>query len=145
MSVDTSRIATDSSWVWACYTRPEPLQHAFAAASDSLRNEDGWPNPDNGNEPLVADLALEGGGVKGIALVGAVLVLSEARYRFRGVADTSAGAIAATLIASITKAGEPMVTHKELMDSMEFSNFMPEGRLHSFLERGGWKAGLHRR
>ena len=37
------------------------------------------------------DLVLEGGGVKGIGLVGAVLTLSDAGYRFPRVAGTSAG------------------------------------------------------
>lgn len=141
MSVDTSGIVIDTTSDLG-YRRPEPLQHAFAAASQSLLHDDGWPNPANNNQhELVADLALEGGGVKGIALVGAVLVLSEAGYRFRGVAGTSAGAIAATLIASITKAGQSMVKLKELMDSMDFSKFMPEGRLHSFLDHEGGKVG----
>lgn len=79
--------------------------------------------------------------MKGIGLVGAVLVLSEAGDRFRGVAGTSAGSIAATLIAALTKAGQPMSRLKEFMDSMEFSKFMPEGRLHSFLDHEGGKVG----
>jgi NTE family protein len=139
--IDTSGIAIDPNSGLG-YRRAEPLQHTFLAASESLRHDDGWPNPANADQPeLVADLALEGGGVKGIALVGAVLVLSEAGYRFRGVAGTSAGAIAATLIASITKAGQPMLKLKEYMDTMEFSKFMPEGRVHSFLDHEGGKAG----
>jgi NTE family protein len=36
-----------------------------------------------------ADLVLEGGGVKGIALAGAVLRLSEAGYVFPRIAGTS--------------------------------------------------------
>jgi predicted patatin/cPLA2 family phospholipase len=39
-----------------------------------------------------ADLVLEGGGVKGIGLAGAVLALDQAGYRFQRVAGTSAGA-----------------------------------------------------
>lgn len=47
-----------------------------------------------------ADLVLEGGGVKGVGLVGAVLRLMDAGYRFTRVAGTSAGAIVAALLAS---------------------------------------------
>jgi NTE family protein len=38
---------------------------------------------------MKADLVLEGGGVKGIGLVGALSVLEEAGYEFPAVAGTS--------------------------------------------------------
>jgi predicted patatin/cPLA2 family phospholipase len=41
------------------------------------------------NKPI--DLVLEGGGVKGIALLGAVLTFYDAGYRFKRIAGTSAG------------------------------------------------------
>ncbi len=50
--------------------------------------------------PQKADLVLEGGGVKGIALAGAVSVLKEHGYDFPRVAGTSAGAIVGALTAS---------------------------------------------
>ena len=115
------------------YRRPEELQQRFESAAQTLLDRDGWNNPQKGDRrELVADLALEGGGVKGIGLVGAVLVLSEAGYHFRGVAGTSAGAIAASLIAAISKSGQAMSSLKTCMDSMQFSKFMPEGKLHEF-------------
>jgi NTE family protein len=124
------------------YRRPDELQRRFEAAAQTLLERDGWPNPEKGGQrELVADLALEGGGVKGIGLVGAVLVLSEAGYRFRGVAGTSAGAIAASLIAAISTSGKEMTALKTCMDSMEFSKFMPEGKLHEFLDHHGGKPG----
>lgn len=46
------------------------------------------------------DLVMEGGGVKGIALAGAVEVLEERGYRVHRVAGSSAGAIAGALAAS---------------------------------------------
>ncbi|HLI73893.1 MAG TPA: patatin-like phospholipase family protein [Acidimicrobiales bacterium] len=124
------------------YARTAALQQAFEAAARSLLDNDGWADPQRPNDKrLIADLALEGGGVKGIGLVGAVLVLSEAGYSFRGVAGTSAGAIAAALIAALSKAGRPIVQLKGYLGSMDFSKFMPEGKLHHFLDHHGGKVG----
>ncbi len=117
------------------YVRDDALQEAFDGAATRLLELDGWDDP-AGTRVLRADLALEGGGVKGIGLVGAVLALSEAGYSFRGVAGTSAGAIAACLIAGISAQPEPKMTDLlTFMNSMDFSKFMPEGKLHGFLER----------
>lgn len=44
---------------------------------------------------LHADLVLEGGGVKGIGLVGAYTTLAEAGFQIHRVAGTSAGAMSA--------------------------------------------------
>ena len=45
------------------------------------------------------DAVFEGGGVKGIGLVGAVSVIEKAGYEFENLAGTSAGAIVAGLLA----------------------------------------------
>ena len=82
-------------------------QQAFDTTAAFLHERDAWTD-DKGVKHLNADLVLEGGGVKGIGFAGAVLVLAEAGYHFKRVAGTSAGAIAATLIASIEKAGKDM-------------------------------------
>ena len=42
---------------------------------------------------LDADLVLEGGGVKGIALAGAIAVHEERGYRVHNVSGTSAGSL----------------------------------------------------
>ena len=47
-----------------------------------------------------ADLVLEGGGVKGLGTVGAVIRLLEAGYRFPRAAGTSVGALAAAFVAA---------------------------------------------
>jgi NTE family protein len=47
-----------------------------------------------------ADLVLEGGGVKGLGLVGAVLELQRAGYTFPRLAGTSAGSIVAAFLAA---------------------------------------------
>ena len=49
------------------------------------------------------DLVFEGGGLKGIALVGAYSVLEERGYRPQNIAGTSAGAIVAALLAEDTQ------------------------------------------
>src|SRR2546425_11215523 len=51
------------------------------------------------------DLVLEGGGVKNVALLGAVLALSEAGYTFPRIAGTSGGAIIAAAVAAYQRAG----------------------------------------
>ncbi|HTU96649.1 MAG TPA: patatin-like phospholipase family protein, partial [Solirubrobacteraceae bacterium] len=98
-------IVSDPAAPWG-YTREAGLQQRFEAAAAALLDSDGWS--DGGPQELVADLALEGGGVKGIGIVGAVSALAEAGYRFQRVAGTSAGAIAAALIAAISQRGAPM-------------------------------------
>jgi NTE family protein len=59
-------------------------------------------------EPLRADLVLEGGGVKGIGLVGAVSTLARAGYTFPRVAGTSAGAVVGAFLVALQRAGEPL-------------------------------------
>ena len=54
------------------------------------------------------DLVLEGGGVRGIALLGAVLRLYDEGYRFPRIAGTSAGAIVAALVAAHQRAGRDL-------------------------------------
>jgi NTE family protein len=61
-----------------------------------------------------ADLVLSGGGVKGIAHVGALSALEEHGYEFRRVAGTSAGAIVAALAAAGMPADEMRATLTEL-------------------------------
>jgi NTE family protein len=122
------------------YVRNPQLQQDFEAAAEHLRQIDGYIDPldPRHDKQLRADVALEGGGVKGIGLAGAVLVLDEAGYSFARVAGTSAGAIAACLIASICKAGKPMTALRTYLGQLEFARFMPEGKIHHFLDhRGG--------
>ena len=68
---------------------------------------------------LKADLVLEGGGVKGIALVGAYSVIEERGYAINRVAGTSAGSIAGALIAARMSAKE-LETE---MRGLDYSNF----------------------
>jgi NTE family protein len=121
------------------YARGAQLQEQFAAAAEHLLDVDGYldPHDPQRGRQLRADLALEGGGVKGIGLAAAVLVLDEAGYSFPRVAGTSAGAIAASLIAAISTAGKPMPTLRGYLSKLQFANFMPEGKIHHFLDHLG--------
>ncbi|MQA74938.1 MAG: patatin, partial [Solirubrobacterales bacterium] len=70
------------------------------------------------DDPPRVDLVLEGGGVKGIGLVGALAVLEERGFRPQNIAGTSAGAIAAVLSAAGYNAAElrAILTHLEFTD-----------------------------
>lgn len=71
-----------------------------------------------------ADLVLEGGGVKGIGLVGAVMELSDAGYVFPRVGGTSAGAIVAALVAAYQTKGVPLDTLVDDMRELDYTKFM---------------------
>ena len=82
-----------------------------------------------------ADLVLEGGGVKGIGLAGAVITLSDAGYVFPRVGGTSAGAIVAGLIAAYQTAGVPLSQLEQDMGELDYRQFMDK----SWAERHlGW-------
>ena len=68
------------------------------------------------------DLVLEGGGVKGIGLVGAISVLTEHGYEFQRVAGTSAGAIVGSLVA----AGISATQLHDLMATLDYTKFHDE-------------------
>ncbi len=68
---------------------------------------------------LKADLVLEGGGVKGIALAGAVSVLKERGYDFPRVAGTSAGSI----VGALTAAGMSAERMYEVMKATDYDRF----------------------
>ena len=76
-----------------------------------------------------ADLVLEGGGVKGIGLVGAISVLEERGYSFNRVAGTSAGAIVGALVA----AGYSSAELNEIMRKVDYEKF----RDGNFLDKLG--------
>jgi NTE family protein len=71
-----------------------------------------------------ADLVLEGGGVKGTGLVGAITALASAAepYTFHRVAGTSAGAIVASMLA----AGYDAAAMNTIMTELDFAQFQDE-------------------
>ena len=78
---------------------------------------------------LRADLVLEGGGVKGLGLVGAVTALDDAGYSFPRVAGSSAGAIVACLVAALQAAGEPVGRLDDIVRALDVRRFRDSGGL----------------
>ncbi|QUR67880.1 patatin-like phospholipase family protein [Mycobacterium spongiae] len=70
------------------------------------------------------DLVCEGGGVRGIGLVGAVEALADAGYEFPRVAGSSAGAIVASMVAALQTAGEPLSRLAEIMRDIDYRKFL---------------------
>lgn len=74
-----------------------------------------------------ADLVLEGGGVKGIALAGAVLGLAQAGYTFPRIAGTSAGAVVGAVLAGLQRSGEPVSRLSEIARTLDYRKFRDRG------------------
>jgi NTE family protein len=72
-----------------------------------------------------ADAVFEGGGVKGIGLVGALEVCEADGYEWRMVAGTSAGAIVASLVA----AGYTATELRPILESLDYRRFKDAGVL----------------
>ena len=72
-----------------------------------------------------ADAVLEGGGVKGIGLVGAVSAIENAGYIFENIAGTSAGSVVGALLAVGYSAAEV----KRELEILNYNNFKDEGCL----------------
>jgi len=90
------------------------------------------------------DAVFEGGGVKGIGLVGAVSEIEKAGYVFENLAGTSAGAIVASLLA----VGYTAAEIKEELKKLNYNNFKDEGLLDKlgFLGKGlsiGFEYGIY--
>ncbi|WP_232696076.1 patatin-like phospholipase family protein [Brevibacillus daliensis] len=73
-----------------------------------------------------ADAVFEGGGMKGIALIGAITTMEVNGYQWENVAGTSAGSIVAALLAAGYR-------HQELRKIFDNLNFL------NFLKRKGWQ------
>lgn len=88
-----------------------------------------------GNAQHKADAVFEGGGVKGIALVGALQAFEEADFQWQNVAGTSAGAITATLVAVGYSAAEL----KDVMDTrVDFRALMDTANVGKLPFVGPW-------
>jgi NTE family protein len=83
-----------------------------------------------GNE---TDLVLEGGGVRGVGLVGAAMRLSEHGYAFPRVAGTSAGAIVASILAALQRRGEGFTELAEITRTLDYGRFRDRGAVGRLL------------
>ena len=79
---------------------------------------------DRNSEPLIADLVLSGGGVKGVALAGAVAALNDGGYRSWRVSGTSAGAIVGALVAA-GLSGTALTDAAMRLDYAKFADRVP--------------------
>lgn len=89
------------------------------------------------------DAMFEGGGVKGIALVGAVSEI-EKQYEFENLAGTSAGAI----VASLLGVGYSAAEIEEMLKELNYREFKDEGLLDKlgFIGKGlsiGFEYGIY--
>jgi NTE family protein len=76
-----------------------------------------------------ADLVLEGGGVRGIALAGAVVGLAERGVVFPRIGGTSAGAIVGALATAYESAGMPMTRIRDDLDALDLATLESKGPL----------------
>lgn len=94
-----------------------------------------------------ADAVFEGGGVKGIALVGALQAFEEADFQWQNLAGTSAGAITAALVAvgysasELKDVMEKRVEFRKLMDKTGIGRVPGVGRWLSLLVHRGMYQG----
>lgn len=77
---------------------------------------------------MYADLVCKGGGVKGIALVGALCYFEEMGYIWKRVAGTSVGAF----VASLVSVGYNSHEIKDIMYNLDFNKFADKNKLQSF-------------
>ena len=78
------------------------------------------PTASDGNNGLFADGLFEGGGVLGLAFLGAARCCDEVGIRWKGLAGTSAGAITAALLAAVANNGDL----ERLFASLDFQSFI---------------------
>jgi NTE family protein len=79
--------------------------------------------------PKIADLVFEGGGVKGIALVGSAVALAEDGYTFARIAGSSAGSLVGAIIAAMQQAGEPMSRVDDIMRTLDYTDMLDRRRI----------------
>lgn len=99
--------------------------------------------PTAGDNKIHANAVFEGGGVRGIGHVGAVAVAEQLGYQWDYIAGTSAGAIAAALLAAGYSAAEMY----DIMSKVDFRRFAEDSGLDRLLVTKVFKvltrAGIH--
>jgi NTE family protein len=91
--------------------------------------------------PEVFDVVFRGGGVKGIAFIGALARLQEAKLQTRRLIGTSAGAIFATCCAiGYTAAEMEKKIREKKDDKLLIASFLSTARAPSWLPKVAWDA-----
>jgi NTE family protein len=88
-------------------------------------------------EQRQTDLVLEGGGVKGIALAGAISAFDEEGWSFPRIAGTSAGAIVGAVLAALQVAGESPSRVVDISRTLDYRKFRDRGFPGRFLGPAG--------
>jgi NTE family protein len=83
--------------------------------------------PTDPTSPTMTDLVLEGGGVKGVALAGAVAAFDEAGYSFARIGGTSAGALVGAVAAALVQSGEPVSRLEDIAATLDYRRFADRG------------------
>lgn len=91
--------------------------------------------PDREPDLHVTDLVLEGGGVRAVALVGALDELSSHGYHYARIAGTSAGAIVGAVLAAMAQRGEPVARLDEITRSLDYSKLRDRRESLRWLDR----------
>ncbi len=89
--------------------------------------------------PLLADAVLEGGGVRGIGHVGALVEAEKRGYQWVNVAGTSAGAFVAALLAADYKATELY----DIMSAVDFRLFADTPGLDRLMAKKIFNIAIH--
>ncbi|CAN5695138.1 patatin-like phospholipase family protein [soil metagenome] len=76
---------------------------------------------------LVTDRVLEGGGVKGVAIAGALQPFGDAGYSFARIGGTSAGAVVGAVLAALQQRGEPVSRLEDVARTLDYSKFPDRG------------------
>lgn len=91
------------------------------------------------HNPLLADAVLEGGGVRGIGHVGALVEAEKHAYQWVNIAGTSAGAFVASLVAAGYKATELY----DIMNEVDFRLFADTPGLDWLMAKKIFNVAIH--
>jgi NTE family protein len=107
-----------------------PFEKEFDSLNIDLSKISNVRSNYNGKDIAFIDLVIEGGGVKGVAVMGALYALERLGLRFRKIAGTSAGAINAAYIAAASPniAEIRMVKACKILINMNLLKFVDGGR-----------------
>src|SRR5438270_520489 len=113
--------------------------------ADLTEPENGAASTDSG--PNYADAVLQGGGVRGIGHVGALLVAEQKGYRWVNIAGTSVGAIVASMLAVDYSANDMYnimkgIKYRRFADNLGIGRYFGKS-VFNLISRGGIHSGQY--